>query len=245
VIPAYRVVRPQGSGQFVFLCDHAGNTIPPELDNLGLAASDLARHIAWDIGAAGIAEALSAIFDSPTILTNFSRLVVDCNRHPDAPDLMPEVSDHTPIPGNLNLTANQRAARLDLWFRPYHDAVESVLLERLASGARTILVSVHSMTDCLGGVSRPWQIAVSSYRDRSLADPLLAALRQGGDVVVGDNQPYDLDPAVDFSVPFHAIRRGMEHIQVEFRQDEVAHPAEQQSWALRFAQALELCSSSG
>ena len=232
------ILRPRGSGRFVFFCDHASNYIPAELHDLGLPASELARHIAWDIGAAGVTMALSEIFDSPAILSNTSRLVIDCNRHLDASDLIPEVSDGTVIPGNFPLSEAAKAARIERWFRPYHDAVESVLLEREARGVDSIAVSVHSMTASLGGKLRPWKIALSSYLDRSLAGPVLTALRQPGDIEVGDNQPYDLDPAVDYSIPFHALRRGLPHLQVEFRQDQIADVAAQRQWAMRFAEAL-------
>jgi len=233
-----RILRPQGSGRFVLFCDHASNSIPAELYDLGLPGSELARHIAWDIGAAGVTEALSEIFDAPAIFSHASRLVVDCNRHLDAADLIPEVSDGTVIPGNLRLSEETRATRIERWFRPYHDAIESVLLEREARGVESIAVSVHSMTACLAGEARPWEIALSSHVDRSLADPVLAALRRPGDIVVGDNQPYDLDPDVDYSIPFHALRRRLPHIQVEFRQDRILDTTTQQQWARRFAQAL-------
>ena len=233
------VLRPGGTGGFVLLCDHASNCVPAELHDLGLDAAELARHIAWDIGAAGVTEVLSEIFDAPAILCGTSRLVIDCNRQPDAADLIPEVSDGTVIPGNLQLSAADRAVRVVRWFDPYHDAVEAVLLEREARGVRTIVVSVHSMTAWLAGEARPWQIALSSYLDRSLADPVLAVLRQSSDLVVGDNEPYDLDPQVDYSVPFHALRRGLGHIQAEFRQDEIGDVAGQRLWALRFGAALE------
>ena len=236
--PAFRILRPQGASGFVFFCDHAGNGIPEELRDLGLPGTELGRHIAWDIGAAGVTEVLSEIFDAPAILCTTSRLVVDCNRHPDATDLIPEVSDGTVIPGNLQLSAANRAARIEAWFHPYHEAVEAVLLERAARGVKTTAVSIHSMTPSMGGEARPWQISLSSYLDRSLADPVLAALRRQGDITVGDNQPYDLDPKVDYSTPFHALRRRLPHIQVEFRQDEIAEAASQRRWALRFAKAL-------
>ena len=234
-----RILRPHGSSRLVFFCDHASNAIPEELHNLGLPASELARHIAWDIGAAGVTEALSEIFDAPAIFSAVSRLVVDCNRHLDALDLIPEMSDGTAIPGNLHLGDAARANRIERWFHPYHDAVESVLLERESRGVPSIAVSIHSMTASLAGIARPWQIALSSHLDRSLADPVLAALRLPGDVVVGDNQPYDLDPAVDFSTPFHALRRGLAHLQVEFRQDEISGASGQRHWAWRFAQTLK------
>jgi predicted N-formylglutamate amidohydrolase len=235
---AARILRPLGSGRFVLFCDHASNDIPEELHDLGLPASELARHIAWDIGAAGVTEVLSEIFDAPAILCNTSRLIIDCNRQLHAPDLIPEVSDATLIPGNLNLSEAARASRIQRWFHPYHDAVESVLLEREARGVPCIAVSIHSMTPSLAGQPRPWQIAISSHLDRRLAEPVLAALRRPGDVNVGDNQPYDLDPEVDYSIPFHALRRGLLHIQVEFRQDEIQDATTQYQWALRFAQTL-------
>jgi len=236
-----RLLRPSGSGRFVFLCDHASNHVPGELAALGLSDAELQRHIAWDIGAAGVTEALSEAFDAPAILCSNSRLVIDCNRQLTAPDLIPERSDATMIPGNRQLTTPEKAHRIERWFRPYHDAVELALLERAARGVESIVVSIHSMTPILAGVARPWQIALSSYRDRSLADPVLAALRAPGDVTVGDNEPYDLDPAVDYSIPFHALRRGWRHLQVEFRQDEVACTATQLQWAGRLASALRSC----
>jgi predicted N-formylglutamate amidohydrolase len=229
-----RVLRPQGSSRYVLFCDHACNHVPAELNNLGLPASERERHIAWDIGAAGVTEALSEIWDAPAILCGTSRLVIDCNRQLNHPGLIPEVSDGTVIPGNLNLTERDRASRIERWFHPYHDAVESILSTR--ESATTI--SIHSMTASLAGVARPWQIALSSHLDRTLADPTLAALRRAGDIVVGDNQPYDLDPSMDYSTPFHALRRGLPHLQVEFRQDELADAIAQRRWALRFAEAL-------
>ena len=237
-LSAPRILRPQGAGRFVFICDHASNYIPEELHDLGLPASELARHIAWDIGAAGVTEVLSEILDAPAILCNTSRLVIDCNRHLDASDLIPEVSDGTVIPGNLHLNETAKTIRLERWFHPYHDAVESVLRERETRGGRSIAVAVHSMTASLAGKPRPWKIALSSHLDRSLADPVLAALRRPGDIEVGDNQPYDLDPEVDYSIPFHALRRGLPHLQVEFRQDEITATTTQRLWAQRFAQTL-------
>lgn len=191
-----------------------------------------------DIGAAGVTEALSEIFDAPAILSGTSRLVIDCNRHLDASDLIPEVSDGTVIPGNLHLNELARAARIEDWFHPYHAAVESVLLEREARGVQSVVISIHSMTASLAGKRRPWQIALSSHFDRRLADPVLAALRRPGDVVVGDNQPYDLDPEVDYTIPRHAMGRKLPHLQVEFRQDEIPDATTQREWALRLAQTL-------
>ena len=234
----FRILNAQGRGRFIFFCDHASNFIPAELENRGLPPAELVRHIAWDIGAAGVTADLSDIFDSPAILCRISRLIVDCNRQLDAHDLIPEVSDGVAIPGNCNLSEAARQLRIAQWFEPYHAAVESVIADREARGLTSFAISIHSMTDCLAGNSRPWQIALSSHNDRSLVEPMLEALRRQGDITVGDNQPYDLDPSVDYSIPFHAMRRNMPYLQVEFRQDEVDGAAGQVRWARRFAEAL-------
>lgn len=232
---AFTTLRPAGKGRFILLCDHASNRIPAEMRNLGLPEAELERHIAWDIGAEGITKELSAILDSPAVLCGTSRLVIDCNRQLSAPDLIPEISDRTVIPGNRGLSEAQRQSRIRRWFEPYHAEIESVIE---ASERPRIAISIHSMTPSLAGAVRPWQIALSSYRDRSLTEPMLAGLKLAGDITVGDNQPYDLDPLVDYTIPFHAMRRNLPHLQVEFRQDEVSEIAGQLRWARRFAEAL-------
>jgi predicted N-formylglutamate amidohydrolase len=240
-VTSARVLRPLGQGRFVLLCDHASNRVPAELGNLGLPATELARHIAWDIGAAGVTEALSALLDAPAILCGTSRLVIDCNRQLDSPALIPVVSDGIQVPGNAALSNASRMARIQKWFQPYHDAVERVLLEREVRWAESIVIAIHSMTRYLDGRSRPWQIALSSCSDRRLTDPVLAALRAPGDLVVGDNEPYAIEPDLDYSIPFHALRRGLLHLQVELRQDEIADAVGQRRWATRFAEVLTRC----
>lgn len=222
----------------MILCDHASRHIPAELHDLGLPPAELARHIAWDIGAAGVAEALSEIFEAPAVFSPVSRLLIDCNRHLDAADLIPERSDGTVIPGNLNLSAFARARRIERWFHPYHAAVESILDDHASRRPPSILLSIHSMTDNLAGSRRPWQIAFSSHEDRSLAQSVMDILRRSSDIVVGDNQPYSMELAIDYSIPFHALRRNLPYLQVEFRQDQVQDAQAQVRWAKRFANAL-------
>ena len=181
---------------------------------------------------------MSNIFDAPAVLSPISRLVIDCNRHLDAPDLIPEQSDGTVIPGNQNLSAQDRTLRIEHWFEPYQAAVEAIFVERERLGVASVAISIHSMTDNLAGSPRPWQISFSSHHDRRLAEPMIEILRRAKDIEVGDNQPYSMDPAIDFSTPFHAVRRNLPYLQVEFRQDEILRTAGQIRWAERFAQAL-------
>lgn len=236
VVP--KVLRPLGGSQYVLICDHATNWMPVEMEGLGLSRQDLGRHIAWDIGAAGVTEVLSELLDAPAIFSPASRLVVDCNRHVGAADQMLEVSDGTVVAGNKKLTAAQKKARVEEWYEPYHEAIEGVLRGRETRGMVTKVVSVHSMTPSLDGVVRPWPIALSSDGERGFTERVLERLRAQGDLQVGDNEPYSMDPKVDFSVPEHAVKRGLEYVQVEFRQDEVAWKMGQLRWAQRFAEAL-------
>ncbi len=222
----------------VVICDHASFAIPPELKGLGLAAADQKRHIAWDIGAAEVAIILAARFRLPAVFGGVSRLVIDCNRDPADKASIPTKVDGTQIPGNANLKLWDRAERMSRWFQPYHNAVEEMMTAALASTKDPVLLSVHSMTPQLNGEARPWPIALSSHEDRRLTTPMLAALRKRSDLPIGDNQPYALDPAEDYSVPQHAMRRALRHLQVEFRQDLIAETPGAMQWARVFGDAL-------
>ena len=222
----------------VVICDHASNAIPPDLEDLGLAAPDLQRHIAWDIGAARVAELLAARFKVPAMFAGVSRLVIDCNRDPGDAASIPPAVDKTPIPGNAHLTVWQRTERMSRWFLPYHKGVEAMMGSALATARDPVLLSVHSMTPELNGELRTWPISLSSHEDKRLSNPMLAALRKRMGMLVGDNQPYGLDPAEDYSVPVHAMRRGLRHLQVEFRQDLIANDPGAAKWAKVFGDAL-------
>jgi predicted N-formylglutamate amidohydrolase len=235
----FAVLREDGRTGIVITCDHASHATPAALGNLGLREEQLLRHIGWDIGAADIARYLSARFDAPAILSGVSRLVIDCNRSLADPASIPEISDGVTIPANARISEEERRQRQERWFLPYHQAVERIVRNRLAAGRPTAIVSVHSMTERMRGQFRPWEIALSSHEDRRLTGPVLAALRTMPGLTVGDNEPYNLDPSEDYSTPAHALRHGLHHVQVEFRQDCVATRAGAEKYAAIFASALE------
>jgi predicted N-formylglutamate amidohydrolase len=167
---------------------------------------------------------------APALLAGYSRLVVDCNRHLHDPTLMRPVSDGTQIPGNATLSPTDRQVRLDALYRPYHRAIAQRLDDFAGRGVTPTLLSIHSCTPEMAGEFRPWHIGICWDSDRRLAGPVLEALGRVPDLVVGDNQPYALDLREDYSVPVHAMRRGLPHLQVEFRQDLVATPADARRW---------------
>ncbi len=232
---AVRVLREAGASDFLLTADHAGKRIPRALGGLGVAAVNLERHIAWDIGIAGVTEHLSAALDATAALQAYSRLVIDCNRDPSWPSAMPMISEFSEIPGNRNLTEADRAARTAEIFRPYHDRIAALIDARVAAGRRTILVAMHSFTPVFKGEPRAIEVGVLYFRKTRLAEIMVSLLRQEADLTVGENAPYALTEDSDYSIPFHAQRRGLEHVEIEIRQDLIAAPEGQARWANRFA----------
>jgi predicted N-formylglutamate amidohydrolase len=231
--------RRQGRSSFVIVVDHAGARIPRSLDNLGLDAAELSRHIAWDIGALGLARRMSAILDAPLVAQNYSRLVIDCNRDPQVDTSIPRLSEYTAVPGNIDLGEAEIAARRAEIFEPYHARIRALLDERQAAGRRTILVAQHTMTDVYKGASREMHGAVLYNRDRRFAGLVLEMLRRERDLTVADNEPYFVSDETDYTIPRHGEGRGLPHVEIEIRQDLVKEEAGQAAWAERISRALE------
>ncbi len=230
--------RRHGRSIFVLVVDHAGARIPRGLANLGLPAAELQRHIAWDIGALGLARGMSAALDAPLIAQNYSRLVIDCNRDPRVPTSIPQISEWVAVPGNRQCSAGQIAARRTEIFEPYHGRIRALLDERQASGRPTILVAQHTMTEVFKNVRREMQGAVLYNRDRRFAGIVLETLRREPGIDFADNQPYFVSDETDYTIPTHGEQRGLPHVEIEIRQDLVREEAGQAEWARRLAGAL-------
>jgi len=225
----------QGRSPFLLTADHYGRMIPRALGDLGVPAGELTRHIAWDIGIAGVAEALSKQIDAHLIAQRYSRLVIDCNRPPGVPSSIPVMSEATAIPGNENLVPGAAEARRVAIFDPYHRRIAEVIDARLRAGMPTVLVALHSFTPVNAGVARPWHIGTLYHRDTRLPPLLLRLLRAETDLVVGDNEPYAVSDATDYGIPVHGEARGLMNTGIEIRQDLIADPAGQKQWAARLA----------
>jgi predicted N-formylglutamate amidohydrolase len=227
-----------GRSPFLFTCDHYGRLIPPSLGDLGLPAAELTRHIAWDIGIAGVAERLAALLDAHLIAQRYSRLVIDCNRPPRVASSIPILSEATTIPGNEGLSHEMAAARQRAIFDPYHHTIDAVISERIRRRQPTVLVALHSFTPVYAGIARPWHIGTLYHRDHVLPPLLLKALRAEGDLVVGDNEPYAVSDQTDYTIPVHAEARGLVNSGIEIRQDLIGEEAGQAQWAERLARIM-------
>jgi len=224
-----------GRSPFLLTSDHYGRIIPRRLGDLGLKASELTRHIAWDPGIAGVAEALSKDLGAHLIAQRYSRLVIDCNRPPQAPSSIPRISEATFIPGNADLAEDAAATRRRQIFDPYHRRISEVIDARLRDGLPTVLVSLHSFTPVYAGIARPWHIGTLYHRDTKLAPLLLKLLRRQTDLVVGDNEPYAVSDDTDYTIPVHGEARGLINTGIEIRQDLIADAPAQKQWADRLA----------
>ncbi|MGO9991458.1 MAG: N-formylglutamate amidohydrolase [Steroidobacteraceae bacterium] len=229
----------QGKSNFVIVVDHASRRIPRALSGLGLPAAELQRHIAWDIGALGVARRMAAALDAPLVAQNYSRLVIDCNRDPSVATSIPTVGESIEIPGNKGLRAEEVAARRAEIFDPYHAHVRALLDERAAAGRPTILIAQHSMTDIFKGVRRAMHAAVLYNRDRRFAGLVLDELRSEPALLIGDNEPYFVSDDTDYTVPHHGEARGLPHVEIEIRQDLITDDAGQDEWARCLTRVLQ------
>jgi predicted N-formylglutamate amidohydrolase len=233
-----RVSNRDGASPYMLICDHASNWLPPEFGTLGLVDADMLRHIAWDPGALPVALKMADMLDATLIEAGVSRLAIDCNRPLDAPDLIPEISETTLIPGNAALSEEARARRIALSWQPFHDTIEEVVAGRLTAERATCLVAIHSFTPVYNGNSRPWHIGILHDDDQRVSAPLIAGLKALECFTVGDNQPYSPADRVYFTLERHARSRGLPCVMIEIRNDEIADEVGQARWAGLLASQL-------
>ena len=229
---------PGGRSPFLLTCDHYGRLIPSLLGDLGLPESELVRHIAWDIGIAGVATQLSDLLGAHLIAQRYSRLVIDCNRPPHVASAVPLISEATTVPGNEGLSREAAEMRRAQIFDPYHQRIDEIIDERARQGIPTVLVSLHSFTPVYAGIARPWHIGTLYHRDKALPPLLLKHLRSEGDLVVGDNEPYAVSDETDYTIPVHGEKRGLMNSGIEIRQDLISDQAGETAWAERLARIL-------
>ena len=228
----------EGRGsRWLVTCDHASNRVPPDVagGDLGVPPADMARHIAWDVGAGGLTRDLARLLEAPAVLSTVSRLVIDPNRGEHDPTLVMKLYDGTIVPGNRHADGAEVERRLALYHRPYHAALARLAARR----PDTVICAIHSFTPCLRGrTPRPWHVGVLySHLDDRLARPLIARLRAEPDLCVGDNEPYSGHLPGD-AIDIHALRHGRPNVLIEVRNDLIADAAGQSVWAARLAPIL-------
>jgi predicted N-formylglutamate amidohydrolase len=233
------IERAEGSSAFLLTCDHAGRAIPHRLARLGLSDHELATHVASDLGVAELGRCLSARLDAFVIMHNYSRLVIDANRPPGAPDSIPTLCERTRIAANEGLDPGDARQRFEELFQPYHHRIRDELDGRSARACSSVVVALHSFTPVYLDDARPWHVGVLYGRDARLGRLLRDGLRSDAALVVGDNQPYAVSDASDYTIIVHGEQRGIPHVELEIRQDLLAKESDIQRWAERLGDILE------
>ena len=236
--PPFTVENEAGTSPLLIVADHAGKHFPRRLEQLGVSDAECERHIAWDIGIGAVCRLLGQALDAVVIRQNYSRLVIDCNRTPGSETSIADLSELTAVPGNIGLSERDKLARVREIFQPYHDRIADELDRRRKAGRSTALISVHSFTPVYKTVTRPWHVGVLYNRDRRFAQILMELLHREDGLVVGDNEPYSVTDASDYTIPVHGEQRDLHHVAIEIRQDLIADDAGQRTWAALFARLL-------
>ena len=231
----FLLVNAAGQSPYVLVCEHASNLLPERLGTLGLDEAALVSHIAWDIGAEKVARRLARLIDAPLALQRYSRLVYDCNRPPESPGAMPEISELTHIPGNRKLTPDERLARTREICRPFHAGLADLLDRRAAEGQVSIVVSIHSFTPVFKGKPRSVELGILHDRDTQLSSKLIKSFPN---VEARLNEPYGPKDGVMHTLNLHAAPRGLRHAMIEIRNDLIGSERGQDEWAQRLSVPL-------
>lgn len=221
----------------VLVCEHAGQAIPHRLADLGVAQVALDDHIGWDIGARAVTLRLAETLGAPAVLQRYSRLVIDCNRPPEAPDSIPEISDGVAVPGNASLSAGARNVRIRELFMPFHEATSALLRRRTVRAT----FAIHSFTPRMNGRSRPWDISFLYRKDSVTSLRLQAAIcALQPQLRIGMNEPYQIDDASDWFVPRHGEASCIAHSLIEIRNDHIVDAEGQRRWADLLAETITM-----
>ena len=216
---SFELINPEGQFPLVLTCEHASFALPREYRNLGLSPVEVQRHIGWDIGARSVVTLLAQALDAPAICSGYSRLLVDCNRDLNDHDLIVRESDHTVVPGNKDVSEEEYEKRVNLFYRPYHEAIDQVLAGKKES--LQTLLSIHSFTPVMGKKERPFDLGVLFDRYDGLAQEMGARLGRDGHRV-RYNEPYSGYDGLIFSARNHGERNGLVYLELEINNSLIA-----------------------
>ena len=227
--------------QVLVTCEHASNRLPAGFE---LPAQLLKLHIAWDPGALPVARHIARRFGAQLLQGEYSRLVADLNRTAGNRVLMRQVSDGHPIPFNRGLSAGERAARIERYYRPYRDAVIAAADDLIAARGRCVHICVHTFTPALAGRQRGNDIGLLHDPDwgieRAVCVDLREHLDRDTDYVTWFNRPYS--GTADGILPAMRRRyppRQFVGIELEINQKYAGSPAALRAVAAAIADGLE------
>lgn len=219
------------NGRFIIVCEHAGKQFPEAMACLGLGSEQVESHIAWDPGAEGVADRLAQKLEADLIAQRYSRLIYDCNRPPESWQAIREKSDNIVIPGNQNLSQDEKNWRIDNIYLPFKQKISDIVANRLAKGQQPIFITIHSFTPVYPGEKRDFHFGILHDSDSRMADILLSSRLPEAGLKVKRNEPYGPDDGVMHSLRQYAISNGLPNVMFEIRNDLIKTEEQQEHWA--------------
>jgi predicted N-formylglutamate amidohydrolase len=223
----FAIFNARGAADVLLVCEHASATIPDVFTDLGLQQQALLSHIAWDPGALELAVLLAKMFDATLCYQRYSRLLYDCNRPPASPAAIRQDSETFEIPGNRNLSEQERNQRVETFYRPFQKGLSGVIDARRRSGQRTVLVTVHSFTPVYFGRPRDVEVGILHDVDARLADAML--VQADGlkcSYITRRNEPYGPEDGVTHTLVEHGLKNALLNVMIEVRNDLLRVPEE-------------------
>ncbi len=205
------------SNHIIFICDHASNHIPKKYKKLGISDSDLASHIAFDIGAKNFTINLAKELKQSYFLSNFSRLLIDPNRKEIDRELIPVNSFGVNIPKNLNISDDEREYRINLFYENYHKNLENFVKKKINKYNRVFLVSIHSFTKSSKNFDRGVEIGLLWNKSMDLLLPIQRNLKENK-IHFGRNYPYS-GFHYNYTLDRLCINIDLKGITIEIRND--------------------------
>ena len=219
-------------------CEHATNLMPPGTKAHVEDLPWLDTHWGWDPGAAALTRALAAHFSAEAAYSRFSRLVIDPNREPDAPDLIRRETEGHVLSFNAEVDEVERARRWTELHEGFHDRLGAAIGRRVARETPFLLFSVHTFTPIYMGEVRDIEFGVLFDQHDELAEALNAAIADAG-LITGLNVPYSGKEGLIYSAHRHGTAHDVPYIEIEARQDLLTTDEGVARVATRVIRALE------
>jgi predicted N-formylglutamate amidohydrolase len=218
---SFALINPEGRSPLVLTCEHASCEVPEEYQGLGISTEAIRRHIGWDIGARAVVEALAQTLDAPAVCSEYSRLLIDCNRDLSDHDLIVPESDGTAVPFNRDLSSEERHSRIVKFYQPYHEVIDSLI--NMRASENLTLLSIHSFTPVLGKSERRFDLGILFDRYEALAQEVGQRLVYSGSIV-RYNEPYSGYDGLIFSARTHGQRHGIVYLEIEINNSLITDP---------------------
>ena len=208
----YKLVNKNEKSAILITCEHASNRLPP---SFSLPKRLINSHWALDVGISKVVDRVAEILDCTAIKSNYSRLIIDLNRHFHQETLIREKTSRTvPVLFNRNLSKKKIEERKNKIHKPYHDRIDSLVKELKKHHKQIILICLHSFTPIYFGKPRHVEIGMMYNEHKRLAKHIGEGLREFG-YDVKYNEPYSAIKGEAYTAYTHGRHNDILWVEIE------------------------------